>query len=61
MAGRKHNSRRKGGFLGSVVNTAMVPGTLFALQQTYKRGKKVGGKRHTKRRGRKGKRGSRRH
>jgi len=65
MAGSRTNSRRKGGFLGNIVNTAIVPGTLLALQQTYRRGNKhvkTGGKRSKRRgRGRKAKRGTRRH
>jgi hypothetical protein len=42
----KKNSR-KGGFLGSLINTAVVPGTILALQQTYKR-KRTGGRKHSK-------------
>ena len=38
---RKHS--RRGGFLGSLINTAAVPGTLLALQQTYKK-KRTGGR-----------------
>jgi hypothetical protein len=41
---RKHS--RRGGFLGSLVNTAAVPGTLLALQQTYKR-KRTGGRKRS--------------
>lgn len=46
---------RKGGFLGSLINTAIVPATIFGLQQTYRK-KRTGGKktrrnkRHSKRR-----------
>jgi hypothetical protein len=43
-AGRR---RRRGGFLGEVVNQAVVPFALLGMQQTYKR--KRGGKRHTRR------------
>ena len=42
MPARRKQSRR-GGFLGSLVNTAVVPGTLLALQQTYRR-KRTGGR-----------------
>jgi hypothetical protein len=42
----KKNSR-KGGFLGSLINTAVVPGTILALQQTYKR-KRIGGRKYSK-------------
>lgn len=43
---RRRGSRRskKGGFLGQVVNQAIVPFGLLGLQQTYKR--KRGGKHH---------------
>jgi len=41
---RKHS--RRGGFLGSLVNTAAVPGTLLALQQTYRR-KRTGGRKRS--------------
>jgi len=51
-AGRRHRSRgrrsRKGGFLGEVVNQAIVPFALLGMQQTYRRGKRGG--RHTRRR-----------
>jgi hypothetical protein len=43
-AGRR---RRRGGFLGEVVNQAIVPFALLGMQQTYRR--KRGGKRHTRR------------
>jgi hypothetical protein len=43
-AGRR---RRRGGFLGEVVNQAIVPVALLGMQQTYRR--KRGGKRHTRR------------
>jgi hypothetical protein len=46
-AGRRR--RRKGGFLGEVINQAIVPLSLIGMQQNYKRGKK-GGK-TSKRRG----------
>lgn len=41
---RKH---RKGGFLGEVVNQAIVPLTLLGMQQTYRR-KKGGKRKHTR-------------
>lgn len=46
-AGRKH---KKGGFLGEVINQAIVPFGLLGLQQNYRRGKR-GGKKTQKRRG----------
>lgn len=46
-AGRRH---RKGGFLGEVVNQAIVPFALLGMQQTYRR--KRGGSRRTRRRSR---------
>ncbi len=48
-AGRRHRSRRsrKGGFFGEVVNQAIVPFSLLALQNTYRR--KRGGSRRTRR------------
>jgi len=51
------SSKRRGGYfgLGSVINAAMVPGSLLALQQTYRR-KKQGGRRSRKNRGKKSKR-----
>jgi hypothetical protein len=53
---RKHSRSSRGGFLGSLINTALVPGSLLAMQQTYRR-KRSGGrktrkhrKRHSRRR-----------
>jgi hypothetical protein len=43
MPARRRSNSRRGGFLGSLINTAAVPGTLLALQQTYKR-KRTGGR-----------------
>ena len=40
-AGRR---RRRGGFLGEVINQAIVPAALLGMQQTYRR-KRRGGKR----------------
>lgn len=54
---RKHS--RRGGFLGSLVNTAAVPGTLLALQQTYRR-KRTGGRTRSSRSRRRGGRTRRR-
>ena len=45
-AGRR---RRRGGFLGDVVNQAVVPLALLGMQQTYRR-KRHGGRRRTRRR-----------
>ncbi len=45
MAHKRKSS--KGGFLGSLINTAIVPATIFGLQQTYRR-KRTGGKRAVK-------------
>jgi hypothetical protein len=45
MADKRKSS--KGGFLGSLINTAIVPATIFGLQQTYRR-KRTGGKRAVK-------------
>ena len=42
-AGRK---RRKGGYLGDVINQAIVPLSILGMQQTYRR--KKGGKRGTR-------------
>jgi hypothetical protein len=55
MATRKRNSSKRGGYwgLGSVINTAIVPGSLLALQQGYRR-KKNGGRRTKRRGGRRG-------
>ena len=43
-AGRR---RKRGGFLGEVINQAIVPAAILGLQQTYRR--KRGGRRHTRR------------
>jgi hypothetical protein len=53
MPARRRSHSRRGGFLGSLINTAAVPGTLLALQQTYRR-KRTGGRKRsagTRRRG----------
>ena len=43
--GTRRKSHRRGGYwgLGNVVRTAIVPGALLAMQQSYRR-KKSGGK-----------------
>uniref|UniRef100_A0A6C0EQ75 Uncharacterized protein n=1 Tax=viral metagenome TaxID=1070528 RepID=A0A6C0EQ75_9ZZZZ len=51
----KHSRRKRGGFLGSLINQAIVPLSLLGMQQSYR--KKRGGK---KTKGRKVKKGSRR-
>jgi len=43
-AGRRRH--KKGGFLGEVINQAIVPFSILGMQQTYRRRK--GGKRHTR-------------
>ena len=35
--GAKHTKKRRGGFIGQVVNQAVVPFGLLAMQQSYKR------------------------
>jgi hypothetical protein len=47
MPAQRRKYSRRGGFLGSLINTAIVPGTLLALQQTYKRKRTGGRKRST--------------
>jgi len=58
---KKSSVKKRGGYwgLGSVINTAIVPGSLLALQQSYGKRKKTAGKR-SKRRGTK-RRSRRRH
>ena len=51
----KHSTRKRGGFLGGLINQAIVPFSLLGMQQSYK--KKRGGK---KTKGRKVRNGSRR-
>jgi hypothetical protein len=48
---RKGSKKKRGGFfgLGSIINTAVVPGSLLTLQQTYRK-RKSGGRSGTKRR-----------
>jgi len=45
-AGRRRH--KKGGFLGEVINQAIVPFALVGMQQTYRR-KRGGRRRHTRR------------
>lgn len=45
-AGRRRHKNKRGGFLGEVINQAIVPFSILGMQQTYKR--KRGGKRHTR-------------
>jgi hypothetical protein len=59
MPVRRRKQSRRGGFLGSLINTAAVPGTLLALQQTYKR-KRTGGRTRSSRSRRRGGRTRRR-
>jgi hypothetical protein len=40
--------RRKGGFLGAVINQAVVPFGLLAMQQSYKRKRGGSRRRHTR-------------
>lgn len=49
MTGGKRR-RRRGGFLGSAINQAVVPLSILGMQQSYKKSKRMGGKRHTRRR-----------
>jgi hypothetical protein len=44
----RKSSRRRGGNLGAIINTALVPASIFAMQQSYRR--KKGGKRTRKHR-----------
>ena len=49
--GRSRSKSRRGGSFGQVINNAVVPFSLLALQQTFRRkGKKKSSKRRTKRR-----------
>ena len=47
---KRSSVKKRGGYwgLGSVINTAVVPGSLLALQQSYRR-KKTAGKRSKRR------------
>ena len=41
-AGKRSRRRKRGGFLGSVINQAIVPFSILGLQQTYRRNKRGG-------------------
>ena len=43
MTGGRRSRRRRGGFLGEIINQAIVPFGIFSIQQTYKK-KSHGGK-----------------
>jgi len=60
MAGKTKS--RRGGFLGTLINQAIVPFSILGMQQSYRR-KKNGGKKTRKHGGKQGRkhRGSRRH
>lgn len=47
-AGKRGSRRRRGGVWGSVINQAVVPFSLLAMQQTYRR-KRQGGRKRTRR------------
>ena len=49
MTGGKRR-RRRGGFLGQAINQAVVPLSILGMQQSFKKSKRMGGKRHTRRR-----------
>ena len=59
MPRRTRSRGRRGGFLGSLVNQAIVPFSILVLQQTY--GKKSRGGRKGTRKHRGGKRSRRNH
>jgi hypothetical protein len=46
-AGKRGSRKRSGGLWGSVINQAIVPFSLLAMQQTYRR-KRQGGKKRTR-------------
>lgn len=39
---RKSRTAKKGGFWGNVMNNAVVPFSIFAMQQSYRRNKRAG-------------------
>ncbi len=49
----RRTKSRRGGFLASLINQAIVPFGILGLQQTYGRKKKYGGKHTRKHRGKK--------
>jgi hypothetical protein len=59
MAKHGKKTNRHGGFLGSLINQAIVPFGILGLQQTYRRNKRGGKKTHKNMGGRH--HGSRRH
>jgi hypothetical protein len=60
----RRTKSRRGGFLGSLINTAIVPLSILGMQQTYRKkshgGKKSYGGKHT-RKNKAGKKSRRRH
>ena len=56
----RRTKSRRGGFLGSLVNTAIVPLSILGMQQTYRK-KSHGGKRTRTRKNKAGKKSRRRH
>ena len=54
----KRTKSRRGGFLGSLINTAIVPLSILGMQQTYRK-KSHGGKHNRKNKA--GKKSRRRH
>lgn len=54
----RRKTHKRGGFLGEIINQAIVPFGIFGLQQTYK---KKGGKSKRRSRSRSGGKRSRRH
>jgi hypothetical protein len=51
MAGKAKS--RRGGFLGSLINQAIVPFSILGMQQTYRRKRRGGTRKHGGRRARK--------
>lgn len=47
MTGGRRTRRKRGGFLGEIINQAIVPFGILSMQQTYR--KKHGGKTRTRR------------
>jgi hypothetical protein len=50
MAGKTKS--RRGGFLGSLINQAIVPFGILGMQQSYRRKRQGGTRKHGSRRGR---------
>jgi hypothetical protein len=57
MAGKTKS--RRGGFLGSLINQAIVPFSILGMQQSYRRKRRGGTRKYGSRRGR-GRTGTRR-